>query len=203
MAVHDTGLTIIHLPPKWQNAQLHMQMAHLLIWWRRIEAAVVQKPSRVNAGVRSGTSAKLGELAEDSKSDYEEARKKLSKGQQTLKEGSSLKPPASWAAPKTKTPSTRRSGRLQPPASASCIGLTARCTTRRPMRPARAPVVRRRRLKLGDDAAPHGPVAAPVLWARSIEGGRQLQGFDTVDAEELPPLTLARSAGAFSLVRPE
>ena len=40
MAVHDVGLIVVHLPPKWANAQLHLQVAHLLIWWRRIEHAV-------------------------------------------------------------------------------------------------------------------------------------------------------------------
>ena len=36
-AVSDTGIKIIHLPAKWQNADGRLQAAHLLLWWRRIE----------------------------------------------------------------------------------------------------------------------------------------------------------------------
>jgi hypothetical protein len=77
MAVHDAGLAIIHLPPKWQNAQLHMQMAHLLIWWKRIEAAVSEAKPREcwRPEWNISESGKLQKI----KVDYEEAKKKLSK----------------------------------------------------------------------------------------------------------------------------
>lgn len=39
-AVFDTGLKVIHLPSKWSNAACHLQAAHLLLWWRRIEARI-------------------------------------------------------------------------------------------------------------------------------------------------------------------
>ena len=37
VAVFKTGLKVIHLPPKWANAKGHLQAAHLLLWWLRIE----------------------------------------------------------------------------------------------------------------------------------------------------------------------
>lgn len=36
-AIFDTGLRVIHLPPKWGNAKGYLQAAHLLQWWLRIE----------------------------------------------------------------------------------------------------------------------------------------------------------------------
>lgn len=36
-AVFDTGLKVIHLPPAWGRAKGHMQAAHILQWWGRIE----------------------------------------------------------------------------------------------------------------------------------------------------------------------
>ena len=77
MAVHDAGLAIIHLPSKWANAPLHLQIAHLLIWWKRIEATLeAAKPRecwRPEWNIRSE-----GELRKI-KVDYEEARRKLKK----------------------------------------------------------------------------------------------------------------------------
>ena len=35
--VFQTGVKVIHLPPKWCNAQGHLQAAFLLIWWPRIQ----------------------------------------------------------------------------------------------------------------------------------------------------------------------
>lgn len=44
-AVFQTGVKIIHLPPKWATAEGRLQAAHLLLWWKRIEAklAVMKK----------------------------------------------------------------------------------------------------------------------------------------------------------------
>jgi hypothetical protein len=39
-AVFDTGLRVIHLPPQWGQAKGHMQAAHILQWWNRIEHQV-------------------------------------------------------------------------------------------------------------------------------------------------------------------
>lgn len=39
-AVFETGMRVIHLPPKWANAPGHLQAAHILQWWRRIESQV-------------------------------------------------------------------------------------------------------------------------------------------------------------------
>lgn len=39
-AVFDTGLRVIHLPPKWGQAKGPLQAAHLLQWWSRIERAI-------------------------------------------------------------------------------------------------------------------------------------------------------------------
>jgi hypothetical protein len=40
VALHDAGLQIVHMPSKWSNASGHLQMAHTLLWWRRIESAL-------------------------------------------------------------------------------------------------------------------------------------------------------------------
>ena len=46
VAIFDTGLKIIHLPSKWGNAKAHLQAAHLLQWWNRIENMISNmKPS--------------------------------------------------------------------------------------------------------------------------------------------------------------
>jgi hypothetical protein len=42
VAIFDTKLRVIHLPAKWANAACHLQAAHLLLWWRRIEACVAE-----------------------------------------------------------------------------------------------------------------------------------------------------------------
>jgi hypothetical protein len=77
MAVHDAGLAIIHLPSKWANAQLHLQMAHLLIWWKRIEAALLAAKGR-ECWRPDWNINEQGELRRMT-IDYEEARKKLKK----------------------------------------------------------------------------------------------------------------------------
>ncbi len=45
-AVFDTGLKLIHLPPKWGQARGYLQAAHILQWWRRIEAGIEQMKPR-------------------------------------------------------------------------------------------------------------------------------------------------------------
>ena len=46
VAIYDTGLKVIHLPPKWATAKGHMQLAHLLQWWKRIEATLMKMNKR-------------------------------------------------------------------------------------------------------------------------------------------------------------
>ena len=46
MAVFDTGIRVIHLPSKWASAPGHLQCAHILLWWLRIEAAVATSKPR-------------------------------------------------------------------------------------------------------------------------------------------------------------
>lgn len=45
-AVQKTGLKVIHLPSGWANAPLAMQAAHILQWWRRIEAQLAAMKPR-------------------------------------------------------------------------------------------------------------------------------------------------------------
>jgi len=45
-AVFDTGLKVVHMPPRWSNAKGHLQAAHLLLWWPRIEATVAAMKPR-------------------------------------------------------------------------------------------------------------------------------------------------------------
>jgi predicted nuclease of predicted toxin-antitoxin system len=40
VAIRDTGLNVIHLPKKWASAPAHLQAAHLLMWWPKIEETV-------------------------------------------------------------------------------------------------------------------------------------------------------------------
>jgi hypothetical protein len=77
MAVHDAGLRIVHLPPKWANAPLHLQIAHLLIWWGRIEAAIRSASPR-ECWRPEWNISERGELQRVTVN-YEEARKKLKK----------------------------------------------------------------------------------------------------------------------------
>lgn len=39
-AVFNTGVKVIHLPPKWAGAEGRLQAAHLLLWWARIETTL-------------------------------------------------------------------------------------------------------------------------------------------------------------------
>jgi hypothetical protein len=45
-AVFDTGLKVIHLPPKWGQAKGHLQAAHILQWWLRIEQKIAEMKPR-------------------------------------------------------------------------------------------------------------------------------------------------------------
>jgi hypothetical protein len=45
-AVFDTGLKVIHLPPKWGQAKGYLQAAHILQWWERIEAQLTNMKPR-------------------------------------------------------------------------------------------------------------------------------------------------------------
>jgi PIN like domain len=45
-AVFATGMKVIHLPSRWSNAKGHLQAAHLLLWWPRIEAKIATMNSR-------------------------------------------------------------------------------------------------------------------------------------------------------------
>jgi hypothetical protein len=40
VAIDRTGMKVIHFPPKWANAACHLQAAHVLLWWRRIETQI-------------------------------------------------------------------------------------------------------------------------------------------------------------------
>ena len=77
MAVHDAGLMIIHMPPKWANAPCRLQASHMLAWWQRIEAVI--KTGRAKQCWRPDWNVtEEGEL-KPVKIDYEEYRKKLAK----------------------------------------------------------------------------------------------------------------------------
>ncbi|AXE65987.1 hypothetical protein BBF93_18395 [Hyphomonas sp. CACIAM 19H1] len=39
-AIFNTGLKVIHLPARWCSAPRHLQAAHILMWWKRIERQV-------------------------------------------------------------------------------------------------------------------------------------------------------------------
>jgi hypothetical protein len=46
VAVFNTGMKVIHLPPKWGNAKCHLQAAHILLWWGRIERCLTSMAGR-------------------------------------------------------------------------------------------------------------------------------------------------------------
>ena len=45
-AVAKTGMKVIHLPAKWANAKIHLQAAHILMWWPRIETTIAEMAPR-------------------------------------------------------------------------------------------------------------------------------------------------------------
>lgn len=81
VAIHQTRLTVFHLPPRWANARAHLQAAHILMWWPRIVAQLRNgKPGAVWTipwNIRES-----GELKQK-KVDYQEAYTKLKRSQRT------------------------------------------------------------------------------------------------------------------------
>ncbi|MDE0029197.1 MAG: hypothetical protein OXU42_07345 [Deltaproteobacteria bacterium] len=75
VAIHQTRLTVFHLPPRWANAQAHLQAAHLLIWWPRI-VATLREDKRGEVWTVPWNIKDSGELKQR-KIDYQEAYKKL------------------------------------------------------------------------------------------------------------------------------
>lgn len=39
-AISNTGLKMIHLPRRWARSPRHLQAAHILRWWKKIEEAL-------------------------------------------------------------------------------------------------------------------------------------------------------------------
>lgn len=77
VAIYRTGLRVIYLPPKWANAQRHLQAAHILMWWRRIAQKLLDANPREVWVVKWNVSED-GDL-ERKKVNYAEAHKKLRK----------------------------------------------------------------------------------------------------------------------------
>ena len=78
IAICDTGLRVVHMPPKWANSIRSMQAAHILFWWDKIEATLAKSRPRQFLSVPwgfSGTELILQNV------NYEEARKRLRKSQ--------------------------------------------------------------------------------------------------------------------------
>ena len=46
VAIDNTGLRVIYLPPRWANAPGHMRAAHILMWWARIEKKLSESNPR-------------------------------------------------------------------------------------------------------------------------------------------------------------
>ena len=79
VAIDNTGLRVIYLPPKWANASGFLQASHILMWWPRIEAKLkVAKPREV--WVVKWNISEEGQL-ERKKVDYGKYRKKLRKAE--------------------------------------------------------------------------------------------------------------------------
>jgi len=74
IAICDTGLKIIHLPSKWATARGDLQAAHILLWWRRVEAKISIMTSR-QCYCPPWNITESGDLKQV-KVNYEEARKK-------------------------------------------------------------------------------------------------------------------------------
>lgn len=45
-AVFNTGIRVIHLPPKWGQSSGDLQAAFILLWWRRIEKTLTAMNAR-------------------------------------------------------------------------------------------------------------------------------------------------------------
>lgn len=46
VAIFNTGMKVIHLPPKWGSSKGVLQAAHILNWWPRIETTLKAMKSR-------------------------------------------------------------------------------------------------------------------------------------------------------------
>ena len=77
MAVCQCGLMVVHMPARWSNAKCHLQAAHLLMWWGRIEAALAN--GRPPQCFRPAWNISERGAVERVRIDYESARKKLRK----------------------------------------------------------------------------------------------------------------------------
>lgn len=77
VAIDRTGLKVIHLPSRWANARAHLQAAHILMWWPRIEIKLREANPREVWMVQWNINED-GELKRK-KVDYGAARKKLRK----------------------------------------------------------------------------------------------------------------------------
>lgn len=79
IAIEETGLIVIHMPRKWANATARLQLAHMLIWWPRIEDTLKKSNPREcwqpPWNIKETGSLKPIDL------DFPAARKKLKKAQ--------------------------------------------------------------------------------------------------------------------------
>ena len=79
VAIDQTGLKVIHLPSRWANARAHLQAAHILMWWLRIEVKLQEANPREVWMVQWNIN-EAGELKRK-KVDYGAAHKKLRKAE--------------------------------------------------------------------------------------------------------------------------
>lgn len=77
VAIQRTGLKVIYLPPKWQNAPCHLQAAHVLLWWGRIEKKIKECKKREFWQTQWGFSQE-GDLVQKALH-FQDAEKKLKK----------------------------------------------------------------------------------------------------------------------------
>ena len=89
VAVYDAGLQIVHMPPKWSNAAGHLQAAHMLLWWRRIETACESRKSR--CWRPPWNLSEDGEIS-PVKVDYESHRKKARRAERPSRKGNHRDP---------------------------------------------------------------------------------------------------------------
>lgn len=79
VAIDNTGLMVVYLPPKWANAPGYLQTAHILMWWPRIERKLGEAKPREFWATKWNI-REDGDL-ERKKVDYGAFRKKLKKSQ--------------------------------------------------------------------------------------------------------------------------
>jgi hypothetical protein len=46
LAVQKTGMRVIHLPNRWSMSRCELQAAHILLWWKRVEACIGKMGAR-------------------------------------------------------------------------------------------------------------------------------------------------------------